>query len=54
MRKVLTGMMEESNAHLVCLLCLFSLFVCLFNISNISGVSSNILRLILTPASVNI
>ena len=51
MRKVLATMMEESNAHLVCLLCLFGLFVCFYNIS---GVSFNILCLILTPASVNI
>ena len=49
MCKVLAGMMEESNARLVCVLCLFALFVCLFDIS---GVSCNILRLILTPAPV--
>ena len=51
MRKVLAGMMEESNAHLLCLLALFAFFVCLFNIS--AG-SFNIFRLILIPVSVNI
>ena len=31
-RKVAAGMMEQSNARLVCLLCLFALFACLLNI----------------------